>query len=85
MSFWKPPPLPKSEKMPPPRPAKGPSRGGRLLAAVAAVAFLVAAGVGFMRALDDPTGRSSPVRALVMLIPAGLLGRYALTGQAKKP
>lgn len=85
MSFWKPPELPKAEKMPPPRQKKGPSAPVRVFALVAAVAFAIAGVVGFMRAMDDKTGQGSPFRALIMLMPAGFLARYALTGQAKKP
>ena len=83
MSFWKPPELPKSEKLPARRAAKGPNYGGRVLAAVAGVAFATAAALGFMRALQASTGQSSPFMSLALLLPTVVLLRYALTGKIK--
>lgn len=84
MSFWKPPQLPKSEKLPPRRAPKGPRYGGRLLAGVAGVAFGTAAAVGFLRAMQASTGQTSPFMSLALLIPTVILLRYALTGAIKR-
>lgn len=83
MSFWKPPELPKSEKLPPRRARKGPNYGGRLLAGVAGTAFGTAAALGFVRAVEASTGQTSPFMSLAMLIPTVVLLRYALTGKIK--
>jgi hypothetical protein len=83
MSFWKPPELPKSEKMPVRRRSTGPGLGSRLLAGVAGLAFGLVTVLGFSRALEAETGRSSPFASLAMLLPTVLLVRYALTGKIK--
>jgi hypothetical protein len=83
MPFWKPPELPKSEKLPPKRADKGPKYGGRLLAAIAGVAFGMAALMGISKMLEASGGQGGSFRSLAMLIPTVVLLRYALTGKIK--
>ena len=80
---WRPPELPKMEKMPPRREKKKPSIAGRALAAVAGLAFGVISAIGVYKALQDRSGQMSPFSSLALLIPTAVLIRYALTGQIK--
>ena len=80
---WRPPELPPMQKMPRERKPKPPSKLARLLGGIAGVAFLVTSVVSLIRALQDTSGKSSPVMALAILMPAVILIRYALTGQIK--
>jgi hypothetical protein len=80
---WRPPQPPPVEKLPPERGPKKARIGGRLVAALAGVALLISGGVGVWRALNDPTGTSSPFGALAVLIPAVVMIRYAFTGVIK--
>ncbi len=79
----RPPELPPVQKPAKPRPPKEPSGVARALAAVAGVIFAITTVVGLSRAIHDPSGQSSPFRALAMVIPTVVFVRYALTGKLK--
>jgi len=79
---WRPPQLPKVQKLPPPRQKKA-SYGGRLVAGIAGLALLISGAIGVWGALRDKTGSSSPFMALAVLLPAVILIRYAFTGVIK--
>jgi len=79
----RPPELPPVQKPAKPRPPKEPGKIGRALAAVGGVVFAITAVVGLVRALQDPSGQSSPFRSLAMVIPTVVFVRYALTGKLK--
>jgi hypothetical protein len=89
VAFWREPELPKIERMPRRRMRDDGKKGGPLARAVAAVAGLVlgaSAIIGAWRSLGNrhPEGRGGiPLMALAMLLPAGLLVRYAWTGKIK--
>ena len=84
MPFWKPPELPKAERMPAQRTKKGPSYGARMLAGVAGIAFGSAALMGLMRGMSQSSGGRGPLMSLALLIPTVVLLRYALTGVIKR-
>jgi hypothetical protein len=80
---WRPPELPPVQKMPTKRPAPKASVGGRVIAGIAGMAFLVTAAVGVLRAFRGPGGASAALPSLGILLPAILFLRYAATGQFK--
>ena len=80
---WKPQQLPPVQRPKPERKKTGPGPFKRVLGGLVGVAFVVSAGVSLWKALQDTSGQSSPFMALVMLMPAGIFIRYAITGQIK--
>ncbi|MBI4700943.1 MAG: hypothetical protein HY744_07245 [Deltaproteobacteria bacterium] len=81
MRFWEEPkPLP-AEKMPARGERRPPSRGGRVLAALAGLALGTSAALGLWHAAHQAAGRGSLLGSLALLAPAALLLRYALTGK----
>lgn len=88
MQSWKQPELPPLEKLPPKHvPSIKRAFGGRLVAGVAGLSFVVGSLFAFRNALSAGLtasgGRSNAFGALAMLIPAVMLLRYALTGRVK--
>jgi hypothetical protein len=84
MSAWKEPQLPRPQRpRPPVAKNKKPSMLARGLAAVAAAIFGFTACLNLYSAVTDKSGNGDPFMALAILLPAGILFRYALTGQIK--
>jgi len=80
---WKPQQLPPVQRPKRKREKSGPGPVKRALGGLVGVAFVVSAGFSLWRALQDTSGQSSPFMALIMLMPAGIFIRYAITGQIK--
>jgi len=83
VSFWQEPELPPVERMPKKRDDDSPRIGGRLLGGFAGLVLLASGGIGLWQSLAEETGQGSPIGALAVLLPAGILLRYAATGQIK--
>jgi len=88
MASWKQPELPPMETLPPKRAGSVQGKiGGRIVAAVAGLSFVVGSLVALRNALSAGLaaggGRSNAFGALAMLIPAVMLLRYAWTGRVK--
>ncbi len=75
-------PLP--ERMPPPPRPAGPRIGTRLLAAVGGVGLALAGLGGTWRSLVVGASRFGSFRALLLLVPAIFLWRYAATGRMRQ-
>ena len=84
MSSWKEPDLPAPQRPRPPRKEKGkPSILARSLAALAGAVFAFTACLNLYTAMTDKSGQGDPFMALAIMLPAGILIRYAWTGVIK--
>ena len=84
MSFWNEPELPAVQRPRPPREKKGkPSVMVRTLAAIAGSVFAFTACLNVYSSMTDKGGPSDPFMAFAMMLPAGILFRYAVTGVIK--
>ena len=81
MAFWKPPTLPKPERMPMRRTRAGPSSARRVVAGLAGVTLTLAGIAATWRSLLLGASRFGSFRALFLLVPAIFLWRYAATGR----
>jgi len=83
MPSWNEPNLPPLERMPVRRPPSKPGLFKRILAGLAASAFVVGSLAGAARALHAGASRFGSFRAFALLLPAVLLFRYAWTGRMR--